>query len=85
MAINRLIPILALWGLADAACALPLTLLVDVPQSAPHHSPPAQNCLISTRTCESLSKVPASLCLVGTRRCLRHGKLVAVSRAPPRK
>jgi hypothetical protein len=85
MASNRLIPFVASWGFAAVACATPLILLVDVPQSAPHNAQPAQNCLIGTKTCASLSKVPAGPCLVGTKACAQNGKLIAVSPAPARK
>jgi hypothetical protein len=80
MAVNRLIRILALCGFAGAVYAQPLTLVVDTP--APHGASPAQICLISTKTCINLSKVPAGLCPIESRNCAQSGNLVAVSATP---
>jgi hypothetical protein len=82
MAINRLIPFgasLALTGTVGYA------LMVDVPQSAPHHSQSPQNCLISTKSCVNVSKVLPSPCLVASKPCLQSGELIAVAPGPPRK
>ena len=84
MTIKRLIATLVSCGLATAAGTLPLTLLVDVSQSTPHHGPAAQACLIGTQNCASLWKAPARLCSVGTRGCGLRGDLVAVSPVPAR-
>jgi hypothetical protein len=85
MPIERLIAILVSCGLAATATALPLTLLVDVSQSAPHQAPPAQTCLIGTNNCTTLWKAPARLCSIATKACGLKGDWVAVSQAPTRK
>jgi len=85
MDIKRVVPLAVCLGLAGVASALPLTLTADVSSSRAQQDPPAQNCLIGTKTCANLSHVPASPCLVGTRTCLRNGKLVALAPTPPRK
>lgn len=81
MAINRFIPMWAMLGIAGAVYAQPLLLVVDTPSSSPRHAPPAQNCLISTKTCIDPSKVPAGPCPIESRNCAASGELVAVSAA----
>ena len=76
MKVNRLLAMLASMGMTGAVAG---ALLVELPQAPSDNSQSAQPCLIGTKTCESLSKMPAGPCLTDTQPCPKEGKLVAAS------